>query len=137
MFEEPIINENILYRNFEFDDLYNKDNNEKHSFSEDSPAEDENNTTVQSSSITSYFPPCETSTKLASPRPQAKKKKTDKGDSIFEQCKTVFKSRTSTSSIAAHLRTKYRIFKNQKWKTPSTTSMNSVPVSQPTIESII
>ncbi|CAG8644006.1 14271_t:CDS:2 [Dentiscutata erythropus] len=45
MFEEPTIDENILYRNFEFDDLYNEDNNEERSFSEDSPAEDKNNTT--------------------------------------------------------------------------------------------
>ncbi|CAG8595951.1 24158_t:CDS:2 [Racocetra persica] len=129
MFEEPIIDENILYRNFKFYDLYNEDNNEEHSFSEDSPAEDKNNTTVQSLSITLYFPPYETFTKLASPRPQAKKKKTNKGDGTFEQYKTVFKPHTSTSSIAAHLRTEHRIFKNQKWKTPLTTSMNSVPVS--------
>ncbi|CAG8752426.1 12013_t:CDS:1, partial [Cetraspora pellucida] len=49
-------------------------NNEECSFSKDSLAEDENNTTAQSSSIILYFSLCETSTKLASPNYKQKKR---------------------------------------------------------------
>ncbi|CAG8658256.1 5136_t:CDS:2 [Ambispora leptoticha] len=113
MFEETIIDEDILYRDFEFDDFNNKENesnNEESGFSEDILVEDEDNTLPQLPSITSYFPLQEASTKLTNPK--TKKKKL--GDGISEQCKTTFKPSTSTSSIAAHIRTEHRIFKHQK-----------------------
>ncbi|CAG8613474.1 56_t:CDS:2 [Cetraspora pellucida] len=61
----------------------------------------------------------------------------DNEDGTSEQCKTVFQPKTSTTNIAAHLRTEHQIFKTQKWDASPTTTVNPTSVTQPTIETII
>ncbi|CAG8809262.1 25264_t:CDS:1, partial [Racocetra persica] len=50
-------------------------------------------------------------------------------DGTSKHCKTEFKPKTSTTSIAAYLYTKHQIFKVKKWETqPSTSSTTQLTI---------
>lgn len=69
--------------------------------------------------------------------------KIDNGDGTSNQCKTIFKPHTSTTNIAAHLRSVHRIYKDQRWSnettspntSTSTTSISSLSKSISSISS--
>ncbi|CAG8699491.1 5845_t:CDS:2, partial [Cetraspora pellucida] len=115
--------------------------------------------------ITSYFPSSEISIKTSSTQNIIQKKKSkpsvswvwkytrrdkitkvkycdvhiDNDDGTSKRCPAIFMPKTSTTNIAAHLRTEHRIFKNQKWKAqPSVLSTTiPIPTTQQTIETVI
>ncbi|CAG8627503.1 3972_t:CDS:1, partial [Scutellospora calospora] len=150
-----------------FDDNYNVFSDENDNYDEtDDHTDNEEGNTVNFLPITSYFSPTsptETSKKKAKTNVILKKGNKSSGpswiwkytrrdkltrvkyctvridneDGTSERCKKVFQPKTSTTNIAAHLRTEHRIFKTQKWDASSTTTVNPTSVTQPTIETII